>query len=41
VDGELVAEQPRSSGGRMIVDDEGRTVGPLRYGPPGRVISVR
>ena len=40
-DGELVAAQPRSSGGRMVRDDEGRVVGPLEYGPPGRILSIR
>jgi hypothetical protein len=40
-DGELVPAQPRSAGGRMVRDDEGRVVGPLEYGPPGRILSVR
>jgi hypothetical protein len=39
-DGELVAAQ-RSAGRVMVRDDEGRLVGPLEYGPLGRVLSVR
>jgi hypothetical protein len=41
VDGELVAEQPRSATRQMVRDDEGNVVGPLRFGPPGRVLAVR
>jgi hypothetical protein len=40
-DGELVASQPRSAGRSMVRDDQGRMVGPLEYGPPGRILSVR
>jgi hypothetical protein len=42
VDDELVGGQPRSSGGRMVYDDEGRVVGPLRYSTPyPGILSVR